>query len=119
MPGFRKKTEGACRPKHTSPLVINDNLPSRTPPSSGEQVHGTSAADFARNLAVHLSRYACHAAGKNLARLGGELGKELGVAHIDSTGGDVNATTGHCLVAGAETDTTLNALEFSNHNMLI
>ena len=68
---------------------------------------------------MHLGRYACHAAGKNLARLGGELGKELGVAHINGTGGDVNATTGHCLVAGAETDTTLNALEFGNHNAVI
>ena len=84
---------------------------------SGEQVHGTGAANLARDLAVHLGRYTRHTAGKNLARLRRELGKELGVAHINGTGGDVNATTGHCLVAGAETDTTLNALEFSNHSI--
>ena len=110
--------QAALRGTYKLPL-INDNLPSRTPPcgdKSGEQVHGTSTTNLARDLAVHLGGNTSHTAGKNLARLGSELGKELGIAHINGTGRDVDATTGHRLVAGAETDTALNALEFGNHN---
>ena len=118
--GVIEKTEEACRPKRTSLLVINDNLPSRTPQSqgSGEQVHGTSAADFARDLAVHLGRNTSHTAGKNLAGLRSELGKEFRVAHVHSASGDVDAATGHGLVAGAETDTAFDALEFGHHNRI-
>ena len=47
-----------------------------------------------------------------------ELGKEFRVAHVHSAGGDVDAAAGHGLVAGAETDTAFDALEFGHHNRI-
>lgn len=59
---------------------------------------------------MQVSGEASHAAGKDLASLGRELAKEVGVLEVDRVGGDVEATAGHASVGAAEVAATLFCL---------
>ena len=51
---------------------------------------------------MQVSGEAGHATGKDLAGLGRELTKEVGVLEVDRVRGDVEATAGHAAVGLAE-----------------
>lgn len=54
-----------------------------------------------------MSRHSGHAAGKDLAGLGGELLEKVGILEVDRIGGDVEATAWHGAVGLTEIAATL------------
>ena len=59
---------------------------------------------------MQVSGEAGHPTGKDLASLGRELAKEVGVLEVDRVCGDVEATAGHASVGAAEVAAALFCL---------
>jgi len=83
------------------------------------QESGAGALDLLGDLAVDVGGHTCHAAGKDLAGLGGELLEEVGVLEVDRIGGDVETTAGHGAVGLAEVAATLRGLGCAHDEKLM
>src|SRR5204863_7298627 len=74
------------------------------------QQDGAAALDFARDLAVHVSRHAGHASRQDLSALRHKFLQQIGIFIIDGFRGDIDAAPRHGAVGPAESGTAFGGL---------